>query len=37
MLKEIYGLDNCKMLLKTYDEYYQKIGYNLLWVGYFAI
>ncbi len=30
--KEIYGSDNCQMLLKTYDEYYQKIGYNLPWV-----
>ncbi len=35
--KEIYGSDNCQMLLKTYDEYYQKIGYNLPWVGYFVI
>ncbi len=25
------------MLLKTYDEYYQKIGYILPWVGYFVI
>ncbi|MGI4872945.1 MAG: GNAT family N-acetyltransferase [Janthinobacterium lividum] len=34
--KEIYDSDNCQMLLKTYDEYYQKIGYNLPWVGYFV-
>ena len=24
------------MLLKTYDEYYLKIGFNLPWVGYFV-
>ena len=35
--KEIYSSDNCQLLLKTYDEYYQKIGYNLPWVGYFVI
>lgn len=35
--KEIYGSDNCRMLLKTYDEYYQKISYNLPWVRYFVI
>lgn len=35
--KEIYGSDNCQILLKTYDEDYQKIGYNLPWVGYFVI
>ncbi|MFV8270259.1 GNAT family N-acetyltransferase [Flavobacterium sp. GT2N3] len=35
--KEIYSSDNCQILLKTYDEYYQKIGYNLPWAGYFVI
>ena len=35
--KEIYGSNNCQLLLKTYDEYYLKIGYNLPWVGYFVI
>ncbi len=34
---EIYGSDECQMLLKTYDEYYRKIGFNLPWVGYFVI
>jgi [ribosomal protein S5]-alanine N-acetyltransferase len=34
---EIYGSDDCQFLLKTYDEYYEKIGYNLPWVGYFVI
>ena len=33
----IYNSANCQMLLKTYDEYYQIIGYNLPWVGYFVI
>ena len=37
MSKKIYVSDNRKMLLKTYDEYYQKLGCNLPWVGYFAI
>jgi ribosomal-protein-alanine N-acetyltransferase len=34
---EVYNSDNCQMLLKTYDEYYLKIGYNLPWVGYFVV
>ena len=33
----IYNSTNCQMLLKTYDDYYQVIGYNLPWVGYFVI
>ncbi|MEO6348587.1 MAG: GNAT family N-acetyltransferase [Aquaticitalea sp.] len=35
--KDIYSSDNCQLLLKSYDEYYQKIGFNLPWVGYFLI
>ena len=35
--KQIYSSDDCQMLLKSYDEYYQIIGYNLPWVGYFVI
>lgn len=35
--KELYASDDCQILLKTYDEYYLKIGYNLPWVGYFVI
>ena len=35
--EEIYSSDNCQILLKTYDEYYPKIGYILPWVGYFVI
>jgi [ribosomal protein S5]-alanine N-acetyltransferase len=34
---EIYGSGDCQILLKTYDEYYLKIGFNLPWVGYFVI
>lgn len=34
---EMYSSENCQMILNTYDEYYQKIGYNLPWVGYFII
>ena len=34
---EIYVSDDCQMLLKTYDEYYLKIGFDLPWVGYFVI
>ena len=35
--KEIHHSQNCQMLLKTYDEYYKTIGYNLPWVGYFVV
>ena len=35
--QQMYSSDDCQMLLKTYDEYYQIIGYNLPWVGYFVI
>ena len=34
---DIYSSDNCQMLLKTYDNYYQKIDFNLPWVGYFVV
>ena len=35
--ENMYGSDDCQLLLKVYDEYYQKIGYNLPWIGYFVI
>jgi [ribosomal protein S5]-alanine N-acetyltransferase len=35
--QEIFGSDDCQMLLKTYNEYYKEIGYNLPWIGYFVI
>ena len=35
--KQIYSSPDCQILLKTYEEYYQIIGYNLPWVGYFVI
>ena len=34
---DIYSTDNCKMLIKSYDDYYQVIGFNLPWVGYFVV
>jgi [ribosomal protein S5]-alanine N-acetyltransferase len=35
--EEIYGSEDCQMLLKMYEEYYPKIGYHLPWIGYFVI
>lgn len=35
--KEMYGSAYCQLLLKTYDDYYKKIGYLLPWVGYFVV
>lgn len=35
--KEIFGSDNCQMILKSCDELYLKIGYNFPWVGYFVM
>ncbi len=35
--KKIFSSENCQMLLKAYDDYYQEIGYNFPWVGYFVI
>lgn len=32
-----YRSDDCQLLLKSYEEYYQKIGYNLPWIGYFVV
>lgn len=34
---DIYSSDNCQMLLKSYDNYYQKIDFTLPWVGYFVV
>ena len=34
---DIYSSDNCQMLLKSYDDYYQIIGFNLPWVGYLVV
>ena len=36
-LEEIYASENCQMLLNAYDDYYQKVGYNLPWIGYLVI
>lgn len=32
-----FSSDDCQLLLKSYEEYYPIIGYNLPWVGYFVI
>ena len=34
---DFYSSDDCQILLKSYEEYYPKIGYNLPWVGYFVV
>jgi ribosomal-protein-alanine N-acetyltransferase len=34
---EMYSSENCQVLLNIYDDYYQTIGYNFPWVGYFVI
>ncbi|MBK9735508.1 MAG: hypothetical protein IPO92_11270 [Saprospiraceae bacterium] len=31
---ELFDSEECQMLLKTYDAYYQEIGFNVPWVGY---
>jgi [ribosomal protein S5]-alanine N-acetyltransferase len=33
----LYSSDDCQMLLQSYDDYYQTIGFNKPWVGYFVI
>ncbi len=35
--QNLYGSADCQMLLNVYDDYYQEIGYNLPWVGYFVV
>ena len=35
--EDIYSSENCQMLLNVYNDYYQIIGYNFPWVGYFVI
>jgi RimJ/RimL family protein N-acetyltransferase len=34
---EIYNSEDCQQVLKIYEEYYPKIGFNIPWVGYFII
>jgi [ribosomal protein S5]-alanine N-acetyltransferase len=34
---EIYASPDCQELLKIYDDYYPKIGFNPPWIGYFVI
>ncbi|MCF8325969.1 MAG: GNAT family N-acetyltransferase [Leadbetterella sp.] len=34
---DLYSSDECQMLLQSYDDYYQTIGFNKPWVGYFVL
>ena len=34
--KEIYASTSCQQLINSMNEFYQKIGFNKPWVGYFA-
>jgi ribosomal-protein-alanine N-acetyltransferase len=34
--KEIYSSEDCQLILKMYEDYYPKIGYNFPLVGYFV-
>jgi [ribosomal protein S5]-alanine N-acetyltransferase len=34
--KEMYSSEDCQLILKVYEEYYLKIGYNFPWIGYFV-
>jgi [ribosomal protein S5]-alanine N-acetyltransferase len=33
----IYDPADCQQLIKVYKDYYQKIGFNIPWVGYFVV
>jgi [ribosomal protein S5]-alanine N-acetyltransferase len=33
----LYSSDDCQILLQSYDDYYQTIGFNMPWVGYFVV
>jgi RimJ/RimL family protein N-acetyltransferase len=34
--KEIYASEDCQNLIKMWEEYYPKIGFNFPWIGYFV-
>ena len=34
---EVYASTDCQEIIKIYDDYYPKIGFNLPWVGYFVV
>lgn len=34
---EMYASEDCQTLIKIYEEYYPKIGFNLPWIGYFVV
>ena len=33
----IFDSEDCQLVLKSYEEYYPKIGFHLPWVGYFVV
>lgn len=35
--KEAYQSGDCQLLLKMYEEFYPKIGFNIPWIGYFVV
>jgi RimJ/RimL family protein N-acetyltransferase len=34
---ELFASVDCQKIISIYEDYYQKIGYNLPWVGYFVL
>lgn len=35
--KELFASSDCQLLLNMYDDFYQDIGFNPPWIGYFII
>lgn len=35
--RELYASSECQELIKIYEQYYQKIGFNPPWIGYFIL
>ena len=35
--QEIFASPECQELIKTYNDYYPKIGFHIPWIGYFVI
>lgn len=33
----LYSSDDCQMILKMCEDYYQEVGFNKPWVGYFVV
>lgn len=34
---ETYASSDCQQLLRMYDDFYSKIGFNIPWIGYFVV